>query len=219
MRPVWVRWTITASAVAIVAACSGSAPAASRSPVTTEHGPPMPSTAEPAISPVEGPSFAALQRPLHLPTVKGGTCPASSGRDYTNSLFGGIRLGRGPVLPLVAVTKPSDAAPARRGFLRFRKYAEHPGWFFLKTLWFSFPRYQGPALIRGRQLDGTGPVGIGEVPTTTDSLFHAGPTVNGGGGFREWPGGTWIRAPGCYAWQVDGMGFSYTIVFRARLIQ
>ena len=29
------------------------------------------------------------------------------------------------------------------------------------------------------------------------------------------PGTTWISAPGCYAWQVDGVGFSNLIVFEA----
>jgi hypothetical protein len=34
-------------------------------------------------------------------------------------------------------------------------------------------------------------------------------------GYREEPGGTYVRAPGCYAWQVDGLTFSEVIVVRA----
>lgn len=132
-----------------------------------------------------------------------------------NSLFGGIALGNGPVLPLLGVARPRDAGPAKQGVLRFRSYSDYPGWFNLKTLWFSFPRYEGPVFIRGRQLDGSHPVGIGDAPSRADPEFPAGPTVNGGDGFREWPGGTWLRAPGCYAWQVDGLDFSYVIVFTA----
>jgi len=30
------------------------------------------------------------------------------------------------------------------------------------------------------------------------------------------PAATFLRAPGCYAYQVDGRGFSYLIVFTAR---
>ena len=125
-------------------------------------------------------------------------------------------MGPGPVLPLLAVARPADAGPAKQGMLRFRRNPDHPRWFSLKTLWFSFPSYQGPALIRGRRLDGSGPVGIGEGPSTADPEFQAGPTVNGGDGFREWPGATWLRAPGCYAWQVDGLGFSHVIAFTAQ---
>ncbi len=31
------------------------------------------------------------------------------------------------------------------------------------------------------------------------------------GGWREAPGGLWVRTPGCYAWQVDGLSFSEII--------
>ena len=41
--------------------------------------------------------------------------------------------------------------------------------------------------------------------------------MNGTGGWREAPGGLWVQAPGCYAWQVDGLTFSETIVVRAVL--
>ena len=147
----------------------------------------------------------------------GGACPTSSGRLYTNSLFGGIELGSGPVLPLLGVARARDVGPAKQGVLRFIPSTDYPGWFSLKTLWFSFPSYQGPVFIRGRQLDGSHSVGIGDGPSTNDPEFPAGPTVNGGGGFREWPGATWLSAPGCYAWQVDGLDFSSVIVFTAEI--
>jgi hypothetical protein len=44
-----------------------------------------------------------------------------------------------------------------------------------------------------------------------------GPTLNSGEGYREAPGGLWVKAPGCYAWQVDGLTFSETIVVHAVL--
>jgi len=103
--------------------------------------------------------------------------------------------------------------------LHFRRYPEHPGWFYVKTLWFAFPNYQGPVLIRGRQLDGSHDVVFGEAPSVVDPELPAGPTINGGHGFREWPGGTWLRAPGCYAWQVDGLGFSDVIAFEATFVR
>jgi hypothetical protein len=162
---------------------------------------------------------SSLRRPLRLPTVApGGDCPTSSGRTYSNSQFAGIALGVGPVLPLIGVAQNRDAGPARQGILRVRPYADYPGdWLGVKTLWFSFPTYEGPIFLRGRQLDGTNPLAMGE-PPTIDPELPAGPTVNGENGFREWPGGTWVKAAGCYAWQVDGLDFSYVIVFKAVVV-
>jgi meiotically up-regulated gene 157 (Mug157) protein len=34
-------------------------------------------------------------------------------------------------------------------------------------------------------------------------------------GWNDWPSTTHVHGPGCYAYQVDGNGFSYAIVFRA----
>jgi hypothetical protein len=34
------------------------------------------------------------------------------------------------------------------------------------------------------------------------------------GGWREFPYFTFVRSPGCYAWQVDGLSFSEVIVVR-----
>jgi hypothetical protein len=178
--------------------------------------PPTEGATPPVRSSSTGVIPSSLRRPLQLLTVaSGGTCPTSIGREYTNDQFGGITLGIGPVFPLVGVAEPRDVGPAKKGVLRFHPYADYPGWHYIKTLWFSIPSYQGPVLIRGRQLDGESPVGIGEEPSIADPELPAGPTVNGEGGFREWPGGTWLRTPGCYAWQVDGLDFSRVIVFTA----
>jgi hypothetical protein len=54
-------------------------------------------------------------------------------------------------------------------------------------------RYAARALVRGYQLDGPN-----EVRFDTPSL-------------------TRLRAPGCYAYQVDGRTFSYVVIFEARL--
>jgi hypothetical protein len=160
---------------------------------------------------------SALGRPLKFPKVaQEGVCRANPGHEYENSQFGGYALGNAPLQPLIAINAPQDAAAVKRGVLRFRPSPSERGWHQIKTLWFAWPRYQGPALIRARQLDGTNPVRFGESPSLTDPYLSAGPTENGEDGFREWPGATWIRAPGCYAWQVDGLDFSYVIVFKAQ---
>jgi len=157
-----------------------------------------------------------LRRPLQFPAITAsGTCPAQQSHQYENSQFGGYAMGRAPLQPLIAIDHPRDASAIRRGVVRFGPSPDQPGWHRIKTLWFAWPSYQGPALIRGRQLNGSNPIRFGESPSLTDPYLSAGPTVNGDQGFREWPGATWIQARGCYGWQIDGLDFSYVIVFKA----
>jgi hypothetical protein len=89
------------------------------------------------------------------------------------------------------------------------------GWFGYKTLWFTLPSYVDVVLIRGARIDGDGPVGFGEQPAIGHLIIPPGPTLNGQDGYREAPGGTFVKSSGCYAFQVDGIGFSYVIVFSA----
>jgi hypothetical protein len=160
--------------------------------------------------PVAGSMPPELRRPLRLRTLEAGQpCPVSRGRSFSNSQFGGFVLGVGPVQPLIAGLHAASFA-----VITF-KPSYGRGWYAVKTLWFGRPSYQGPVLIRGRRLDGPGRIVMGEAPSLLDPQLPPGPTINGTGGWREWPGGTWLRKPGCYAWQVDGEGFSNVIVFRA----
>jgi hypothetical protein len=153
----------------------------------------------------------SLRRPLALPSLApGGRCPTSSGQSFDNGQFGGTALGEGPVQPLLA----TPVAVAGHGVLVFRP-AEQPRWYAIKTLWFARPDYQGPVFIRGRQLDGSHKTVFGEAPVLIDPQMGPGATINGADGWREWPGGTWLRSPGCYAWQIDGTDFSHVIVFEA----
>jgi hypothetical protein len=159
-----------------------------------------------------------MVRSHQLPKVaSGGECPAGESHEYDNGQFGGFALGQPPLQPLIGINRPSDAPSTKKGILHFSRSPDEPGWHQIKTLWFAWPSYQGPALIRGRQLDGTNPILFGESPSLTDPYLTAEPTANGENGFREWPGATWIRAPGCYAWQIDGVDLSYVIVFEARI--
>ena len=91
------------------------------------------------------------------------------------------------------------------------------GWYGLKTLWLTMPAYQGPALIRGGRIDAPGAMAFGEGPVVGELVIPPGDTLNENSGFRTAPGGTYFKASGCYAWQVDGIGFSTIIVFRAVL--
>jgi hypothetical protein len=161
------------------------------------------------IQPTPGGIPDALRRPLTLPRVApGAECPTTSGRQFDNGQFGGLALGEGPVQPLVT------GGPAARPVLSFHA-AGSRGWYDTKTLWFASPEYRGPVFVRGRQLDGPRIIALGESPRLMDAQLGPGDTINGMYGWREWPGGTYLRTPGCYGWQVDGTDFSHVIVFKA----
>jgi hypothetical protein len=145
---------------------------------------------------------ASVMRPLHLPTVAvGQPCPSTPQHQVKTADFGGYALGAGPVQPMV-----------------LGRFSVGPdGWSTFKTLWFTLPSYTDVVLIRGARIDGNGPVGFGEdKPVLGHLIIPPGPTLNGQDGYREAPGGTFIKSPGCYAFQVDGLNFSYAIVFSIR---
>jgi hypothetical protein len=90
-------------------------------------------------------------------------------------------------------------------------------WLAASVTWVAAATYTGPVLIRGEMLGG-GALGFGTGATPYDELqlLDAGkgaPHVAGGG--RAWVTTTRIRSGGCYAYQVDGTGFSEAVVFRA----
>lgn len=173
----------------------------------------LPAQAGAGSSAPTGPVPAVLNRPLHFPNLRPGQqCPVSSGRPIDTADFGGIALGTGPVRVLIA-----DGGDVRRGVASLINPTAAPPWLGLKTLWFSTPAYQGPFVIRAKRLGDPGPVALGEGPTVAPLVVPPGPTLNGTAGWREAPGGLWVRSPGCYAWQVDGLTFSETIVVNAVL--
>jgi hypothetical protein len=134
---------------------------------------------------------ASLRRPLKLPSVSGGSCPVSS--------------ASGLVRPL----GPSTLASA--------PFINDP-WGGARVTWLASAAYQGPVLIRGRQLDGPHAVGFGEAHIPYDELQLLAPGMGAAtprGQGREWLTFTRVQGPGCYAYQVDGTSFSEVIVFKA----
>jgi len=110
-----------------------------------------------------------------------------------------------------------------------RVRAGQGGWFEEKVIWVVSGDYPGPLLLRGARIEGAGPLRFAHY------LGAAGPPGYGHGshGFRRLlyvrdglhaaaqhvtesiPSDIYVRAPGCYAIQADGEGFSETLVFRA----
>jgi hypothetical protein len=148
------------------------------------------------------PLTALLKRPLHFPVLRPGQlCPATHG------------TADGPIRPIIAQQPP---VIARRG-IAYLAPTSAPPWLGIKTLWFSVPAYQGPFVIRAKRLDHSGPVALGGAPALAPLAVPSGPTTNSWNGWRTVPGGTWVKSPGCYAWQVDGLTFSEEIVVKAVL--
>jgi hypothetical protein len=153
----------------------------------------------------------ALDRAIHLPVVSAGQqCPVTMGAMVNTSSFSGVALGPGPV----QVIPSQNNGDLVHGSVAL-KGSDTPGWLAFKTLWFSSPPYQGPFLVRGESLDGGGPVAVldGAVPGAL--VFPPAPSLNGSAGYRVAPEGTYVKAPGCYGFQIDGTTFSETVVIDA----
>lgn len=158
--------------------------------------------------------WAKLRRPLQIPRIAPGSpCPVAP---LTRPARGyGFTLGRGPAYPI---------GLGRAGTLRFtypvqRSQLWYPSdWSGNKVLWSVAPRYRGPLLIRGRQLDGPNLVRFDNGSLPPADLRLRADAVASANGFRNRPSYTRLRAPGCYAWQVDGTTFSRVIVFRAVIL-
>lgn len=154
------------------------------------------------------------RRPLIGPRLEPGeACPVSV---RTGSLgafgLGGIAAwGSGPAWPVLggvpSLDVPFEFASAGP------EYAE---WGVRKAMWAIDPRYVGPTLVRGHQLDGPNEVRFenGSPGFTEAKRLHPATELRFVGGYVR-PAVTRVRALGCYAWQVDGVGFTRTIVFRA----
>lgn len=181
---------------------------------------------------IQHPVAAGLpQRPLRLSPVRAG-CPASPVRPVAltwGGVTGGISgyaAGGGPVELVLS----EESTPIPQATIDGQEYVSRAvvhlgpssvaGWGALKTTWLSLPAYQGAFMVRGRQLDGSGLVGIGEGPTSGRFLLEPnGPdgklaVLNGGKGYRPAIGYVWLKKPGCYGFQIDGTSFSHTVTLR-----
>ena len=157
-----------------------------------------------------------LHRPLHLPVLAAGArCPVSKVDRRVNwsrqHIFGVSGIGPGPVYPGLG---------ARSGLVYGTKDIQYGGpWYGEKVFWYVLPSYRGPALIRGRRLDGPQRMGFNGrkipqfelriEPTTTVSWADQVP------GSRGVPSGVRLLVAGCYGIQIDGTSFSRIVVVTA----
>ena len=182
-----------------LAACSGAVPGTSTARATPRPG-------------VTGSAFAALSGlPLKLSSAESRqTCPMSKLSQLGPHL--GNALGKAPVYVLSGEIVGTGHS--------------------YKVVWAADPSYAGPIRIRGGRIDGKGQLLL-DAP---DNYWRSAPvkTVEGTdlypeldlleshsifpnvpAGWRMWPSGAYVDSPGCYAWQVDGVGFSELITFHS----
>ena len=167
-------------------------------------------------------SWRLLARPLHIPSIEsGGTCPISNPQtrvDFAAVYGTGRGLGPGPAYP--AHYDPRRGLDLDVILLRFPPppgyFAEESEWNGWKHVWVVGSAYQGPVLIRGRQLDGGNDVRFGgAVVPSREHRLSARPRQLAGT-FRFERTFSRVRTPGCYAYQIDGTTFSYVVVFEVR---
>lgn len=156
---------------------------------------------------------ASLWRPLKFPSAARG-CPVSATHPQPKRFpFLPWAYGQGPVIAWLEA--PEHAKSVK---MWGPKMYDTPGLYGVKTLWISKPSYNGPILLRGKRLDATGSVVFGngnqggaheitsmQIPPGGDSGIYDH-------GYRSWPGGTWVHAPGCYGIQADGTDFTSRFV-------
>jgi hypothetical protein len=158
-------------------------------------------------------TWKRLSRPLHIPTLSpGAACPISpigSGIDFRSEGVG-PGIGPGPVFPA-----PFSADATQP----LNDYIVPVGWHGGKHAFFTLAAYHGPALVRGRQLDGPG------VVTFASNEIRGAPSLADPKPALRLPAGErsvvhtffFLTPPGCYAYQIDGTTFSDVVVFEVRL--
>jgi hypothetical protein len=176
-----------------------------------------PTPSRPVVTGSAAAAAALGSRPLSLPSMApGAACrptPDVTIRPGLGAGFSGTTLAQraghvfltfaGSHVPL----RPSDRTAG--------------GWYDIKAVWVSDAAYRGPLLIRGGRIDRPGPMQFQFDPETPQQheLFVNGVGPPAGGGtpatWRSVPTVTAIRAPGCYAYQIDGIGFTRYVTFEA----
>lgn len=152
------------------------------------------------------------RRPVRVPPLPpGAPCPTTQPSGDLSALapgYAGTAFGRGPLYPVLAhSTERAEIVfryPPPRDSIDYGS-----AWSGQRVMWILARPFHGPALVRGRQLDGPNDLRFerGLIPPRERRLRRSGSN----------PSFTRLRAPGCYAYRIDGLHFSYRIVFEAKL--
>lgn len=162
--------------------------------------------------------WETLERPLRIPTIKRGIpCPVTA-QDPKGDLsrIGGPNTpawGTGPAYPTTHDTGPTGGPVLRFPPGRSRISVFYGSrWSGQKVVWYvDRDAYQGPLLIRGRQVDGMDTLRFDSelVPPREIRVLPESRVRGGATRVRK------ARSRGCYAYQVDGTSFSSLLVFEA----
>lgn len=189
---------IAALTVTLATGCTGTPPAPA----------PDPSSATPDPSAVVD---SLLARPLTAPTLAAGEpCPTSPTVEHSPVVqpADARGLGNAPIYPIAfyagtgAVPLPTETDATE-------------GLYWLKVVWASSDDYEGPVLVRIVRVDGPGRAVIrlsySKAASRGDGvLFDVTRTPS------DWPSGTYVSGPGCYAYQIDGVGFTEHVYLTIR---
>jgi hypothetical protein len=156
----------------------------------------------------------AIRKPLDLPTLAAGeSCPVGGQTTFP--------AGAGFSSRFTAIG-PGPLYLTGTGVLRARGQQSQ------KVIWVVDADYGGPLLLRGDRIDGDGRLdfihylgaagytgGAGDDSPHASLLYPRSATGEAPARIlQDYPSGVFVDEPGCYAIQVDGEGFSETLVFR-----
>jgi hypothetical protein len=92
---------------------------------------------------------------------------------------------------------------------------KHDGWYYYKTLWAIAPSYTGNISITGKQIGGSNELRFNAEGGLPGKQLELRFDSDDSRTWRYGPSDTLIRAPGCYAFRVEGDDFEQHIVFEA----
>ena len=175
-----------------------------------------------AVRPVLDPNRASVlavdpwsdlaARPLSLPAHVAGSCPVSHEVQYVP--YAGATswsaLGDGPAYPTQRATLGHPSSSAYLGI---------DGRSYRKVVWLVDGSYQGPVLVRGARLEDGAPLHFNDGSAKPPTELRIPPHLSVTGivvpsGHRDVSSSFSAAGPGCYAYQIDGIGFTKQIVFR-----
>lgn len=206
----WTRLAAPAGGTALGAPPLGSSVTANGPVMATPTAPLATVTPAATVVATVDPWAPLAQRSLAIPTLASGSaCPRTEGKRVLPAFSFAIGAGAAYVTGF-----GPDGAYA------YQQFSNVPAG-YRETVWLVDGTYQGPLLIRGRQLDGSHTLRFGTGPREQlPELRLGGPdgvrgeVISNAQNWRTWRAYTIAPTPGCYAYQVDGIGFSETIVFQ-----